>query len=313
MIRLARRDCRPVVPTASVRPVLACGPGGSEVRIRSVRVAVLALLGGWALAGHAQPQGPPGVPGGAVGLPPLVKAVGLDQRLGQPVPTTLVFRDDTGRPVRLGDLFGRRPVLLALVYYRCPMLCSQVLSGLVHGLRPLPLEPAREFDVVVASIDPREGPELAAAKKRASLTDYGRPHTAPGWHFLTGGGEAVAALARAVGFRYVYDRDRDQFAHPAAAVVLTPDGRVARYLLGIEFAPRDLRLSLVEASSGRIGTPVDRVLLFCYRYDPTAGRYSLAILTLVRAAGIATVTILVLFIATMVRRERRRPFRAQAR
>lgn len=269
----------------------------------TVTTALLAVFAG---PTAAQPGPPPGIRPEAVGLPPALRGVGIEQRLDHAVPAGLSFRDEAGRPVLLGTFFRQRPVVLALVYYECPMLCSQVLSGLVHGLRPLALEPGREFEVVVASIDPREGPPLAAQKKRAVVADYGRPHTAPSWHFLTGDEAAISTLADAIGFRYRYDPERDQFAHPAAITVLTPEGRIARYLLGIDFAPRDLQLSLVEASRGVIGTPADRVLLFCYRYDPAAGRYSFAILTAVRAAGVLTVAVLAIVVVTMIRRERRR-------
>jgi protein SCO1/2 len=227
--------------------------------------------------------------------PPVLRDVGIDQRLNHQAPLHLSFRDEEGRAVRLGDYFGRRPVILALVYYECPMLCTQVLNGLVSALGVLSFDAGREFDVVAVSFDPGEGPELARAKKHAYLERYRRPGAERGWHFLTGAQPAIAELTRAVGFRYVYDERRDQFAHGAAVIVLTPSGRIARYFYGIEYAPRDLRLGLVEASANRIGSIADQVLLLCYHYDPASGRYGFVALTLVRIGGVLTVAAIVGF------------------
>jgi protein SCO1/2 len=234
--------------------------------------------------------------------PPILREVGIDQRLNEQAPLHLSFRDEEGRAVRLGDYFGRRPVILALVYYECPMLCTQVLNGLVGALRVLSFDAGREFDVVAVSFDPGEGPGLARAKKQTYLERYGRPGSAQGWHFLTGDQQAIAELTRAVGFRYVYDATLDQFAHGAAVIVLTPSGIVSRYFYGIEYAPRDLRLGLVEASANRIGSAVDRVLLLCYHYDPATGRYGFIALTLVRIGGVLTVAALALFLILERRR-----------
>jgi protein SCO1/2 len=237
--------------------------------------------------------------------PALLKGIGIDQRVNAQVPLDLPFRDEAGRAVRLGDFFGRRPVILALVYYNCPMLCTQVLNGLVGALNVMSLEAGRDFDVVAVSFDARETPPQAAAKKDAYLSRYKHPASAAGWHFLTGDAPAIGGLAKAAGFRFRYDAELDQFAHASALYVLTPDGRLARYFFGIEYAPRDLRLALVEASAGRIGTPVDQVLLYCFHYDPASGKYGPAIVNLVRLGGGLTLAALAASIWIMTRRRAR--------
>lgn len=237
--------------------------------------------------------------------PPALEGVGIDQRLDGQVPLDLSFRDEAGRAVRLSDFFGKRPVLLALVYYDCPMLCTQVLNGLLSALNVVSFDAGKEFEVVIVSFDPREKPADAAAKKAAYLSRYRRPAADAGWHFLTGEAKAIAALAEAVGFRYRYDEALNQFAHASAVYVLTPSGRLSRYFFGIEYAPRDLRLAFVEAAGSRIGTPVDQVLLYCFHYDPKAGRYGAVIVNIVRLAGAATVAVLGLSIALLSRRRRR--------
>ncbi len=237
----------------------------------------------------------------------VIQQVAFEQRINQPLPLELVFRDEAGRTVALGDYFGRRPVVLALVYYECPMLCTYVLDGLVRGLKPLSFNPGQDFDVVVVSFNPKETPELAAAKKENYVRLYGRPGTMGGWHFLTGEAEAIRALTEAVGFRYLYDAETQQYAHASGVVVLTPQGKLFRYFYGIDYAPRDLRLALVEASSGKLGTVTDQLLLFCYHYDPTTGKYGLLIMRVLQAMGLATVLALGTFMVTMFRRERRLP------
>jgi protein SCO1/2 len=256
-------------------------------------------------AAHAQFGGPPPAPLGTMERPVLLREVGIDQRLGDRVPLDARFRDEDGAEVPLGRYFGPHPVVLALVYYECPMLCTQVLNGLVAAVKTLSFTAGREFEVVVVSFDPRETPALARAKKDTYVRRYGRPGTAGAWHFLTGGEPAIASLTRATGFRYAYDDAAAQFAHAAAIAVLTPDGRIARYLFGIEYAPRDLRLAIVEASGGRIGSAIDQVLLFCYHYDPTTGAYGLAALNLVRAGGAATAIVITGYVFVSLRRERR--------
>lgn len=248
-----------------------------------------------------------GIPAGLVAQPPdkdRLGRIGIDQHLGTALPLDLVFRDETGQEVKLGSFFGDRPVILSLVYYECPMLCTQVLNGLVRGLRPLSFEPGREFELVTVSIDPGETPELAAAKKREYVTGYGRAGGATAWHFLTGRPAEIAALAEAVGFRYEYDPPTDQFIHASGIMVTTPDGRLSRYFYGIDYAPRDLRLGLVESAEGRIGSPVDKLLLLCYRYDPMTGRYGFLVVTSLRLAAIATVAALAGLVLLLLRRER---------
>lgn len=242
-------------------------------------------------------------------LPEPLRGVGIDQRLDGQVPLDLVFRDETGKAVRLGEYIGAvpgRPTILALVYYECPMLCSLVLNGLLGSLKALSFNVGDEFNIVTVSFDPRETPALAAAKKKEYVRRYGRPGAAAGWHFLTGEEEAIRQLARAVGFRYAYDAKTDQYIHASGIMVVTPRGRLARYFYGIEYAPRDVRLGLVEASANRIGSPIDQVLLFCYHYDPVTGKYGLLIMNVLRLAGLATVLALGTFIAVMLRRDRRR-------
>lgn len=245
---------------------------------------------------------PPGDPAGD--RPGLLGQIRIDQRLNHQIPLDLPFVDDHGRDVRLGQYFGTRPVILALVYYECPMLCTQVLNGLVTALGVMNFDVGREFDVVAVSINPREGPGLASQKKAAYLDRYGRPHTAGGWHFLTGTDESIATLADAVGFRYAYDETIKQYAHGAGIELLTPKGVISKYFYGIEFSARDLRLGIIEASDERIGTAIDDFLLFCYHYDPATGKYGAAVLRLVRLGAIATVLAFLAFLAVSLRRER---------
>lgn len=238
--------------------------------------------------------------------PPAIQEIGIDQRLGDRVPLDLEFRDEAGRVVRLGEYFGSRPVVLSLVYYECPMLCSMVLSGLVASLRVLNFDVGKEFDVVTVSFDPREAFKLAGEKKSNYLRRYGRPGAERGWHFLTGDSESIKQLTRAVGFRYQFDPETKQFAHASAIMVLTPTGQLSHYFYGIEYPARDLRLALVEASKNKIGSLVDQVLLYCYQYDPKLGKYSLTIMRALQLAGVTTVLVLTSFIYVMVRRERKK-------
>lgn len=241
------------------------------------------------------------------GMPSPFQRIGFDQKVGQQVPADLVFRDETGRTVRLGDYYGKRPVVLSLVYYGCPMLCPLTLQGLTRSLKRLSFDAGREFEVVVVSFDPRETPAQAFAAKREALKDYGRPETADGWHFLTGGAEPIRRLTQAVGFRYFYDSHVKQFAHAAGIVLLTRQGAASRYLYGIDFPVRNVRLGLVEAADNRIGSAVDQVLLYCFHYDPVQGRYSAATLNIVRLAAILSVAGLGLMIALLLRREHQGP------
>ena len=239
-------------------------------------------------------------------MPPALREIGFDQRLDEHVPLDTAFLDETGRAVRLGDYFGARPVVMVFAYYDCPMLCTLVINGLASALDVLSLEPGRDFDIVTVSFDPRDTPATAAAKKAAYIARYKRPGAAASWHFLTGGQPSIGRLTHAAGFRYVWDKETNQFAHPTGVIVLTPDGRLARYLFGIEYGPRDLRYAVVEASNGKVGSAVDSLLLYCYHYDPTTGRYGVAIMRVVRIAAAATVLCLGAFIVVMVRSEKRR-------
>jgi protein SCO1/2 len=244
--------------------------------------------------------------GGAAAQPrDVLREIGFDQRLGAALPLDATFRDEAGQAVPLGRYFGSRPVVLSLVYYDCPMLCTLSLNGLVSALDVLPFAPGRDFELVTVSFAPAETPALAAAKKAAYLRRYQRPGAAAGWHFLTGEAEPIRRLTEAVGFRYAWDAETRQYAHAAGVVVATPDGRIARYLYGIEYAPKDLRLAVVESSQGHVGSVVDQALLFCYRYDPVRGRYGATVIGLVRAGGLLTVLGLGSFVLTMLRRERR--------
>jgi protein SCO1 len=244
-------------------------------------------------------------PAGA--MPTLLQDIGLDQKLNEQLPLSLAFRDEQGRDVRLGDYFGSRPVILVLAYYECPMLCTEVLNGLTSALGVLNFSIGREFDVVTVSFDPGETPELARGKKAAYLERYKRAGAEQGWHFLTGPQKSISALTRAVGFRYAYNAEVDQYAHPSGIMIATPDGRLSRYFFGIEYGPRDIRLALVEAADRKIGSPADQLLLACFHYDPKSGRYSLAVMRFVRLAGVLTVAGIGVAILMMRRRDRRGP------
>jgi protein SCO1 len=275
--------------------------------LRSAAVALLVLLSAPA---YAQMTGAPnggykreaGMPSAAVPAP--LREIGFDQNIDRPVPLDTTFLDESGRRVQLGDYFGKRPVVLLFAYYNCPMLCTQVINGLATALAVLSLNPGTDFEIVTVSFDPRDTPATAAAKKAIYLERYTHKNAAAAWHFLTGDEASIARLTKAAGFRYVWDKETQQFAHPTGVIVLTPDGRLARYLFGIEYGPRDLRYAIVEASAGKVGNAVDALLLYCYHYDPTTGRYGLAIMRTLRVAGLATVLALGSFIFVMVRKDR---------
>jgi len=234
--------------------------------------------------------------------PPGLTNVGMRQNLNQPIPADLTFTDDLGRTVRLGDYFGKRPIILNLVYFTCPMLCGEVLSGLENSLRMMKFDVGKEFDVITVSFDPHDTPEAAAKKKSEFLRRYNRPGAEQGWHFLVGHQDAIDSLTRAAGFDYEYDPKTRQFAHTAAILILTPEGRVAQYYYGIEYPPKDLRLGLVEAGTGKIGNVVDALLLYCYHYDPEQGKYSATVLRVLRLAGVATMLFIGTLIFVMIRR-----------
>jgi len=239
-------------------------------------------------------------------LPALLKSVGIDQRLNESIPLDVTFHDEDGREVKLGDYFGSKPVVLVMAYFRCPMLCTQVLNGLVEGLRETELTIGKDFRVLTVSFDPSDSPKMAAAKKANYIRAYADPQAAADWHFLTGTQPSIDRLAESIGFRYAYDAESDQYAHAAGIVLLTPAGRISRYFYDVHYSGRDLRLGLVEASQNRIGTAIDQVLLFCFHYDPTAGRYGAAVMNFVRAGGVLTVICLGVMFAALMRGERRR-------
>jgi protein SCO1 len=224
--------------------------------------------------------------------PPRLENVGIAQHLDAQVPPDLIFRDDTGKTVKLGDYFGRKPIILNLVYYNCTMLCGEALAGLASAMRLIKFDVSNEFDVVTVSFDPRETPDMAAAKKIDYVKRYGRPNAASGWHFLTGQPDAINALTKTVGFQYQYDAQSKQYAHATAIMVLTPQGRISRYFYGVDFPPKDLRMGLVEASQGKIGNAVDAVLLYCYHYDPGTGKYGAMVSHILRLAAAATMVLL---------------------
>lgn len=242
----------------------------------------------------------------------VIREVGFEQKLETQLPLDLRFSDEAGQEVALREYFGKRPVVLALVYYECPMLCNMILNGVASSLKVVNLDAGTDFDVVAVSFDPRETPELAAAKKEQYVQEYGRPGTASGWHFLTGDEETIRRLTQAVGFKYFWDEESQQFAHASGVMVATPQGKLSRYFYGIEYAPRDMRLGLVEASAGRIGSPVDAILLYCFHYDPVSGKYGLVIMNVMRLAGTATVVLLAGFIVVMLRRERKARVKGEA-
>ena len=233
--------------------------------------------------------------------PPGLQNVGIEQHLDEQIPADLSFRDETGKPVHLGDYFGKKPMILNLVYYNCPMLCGEVLSGLEGALRVLKFDVGKEFDVLTVSFDPRETPDMATRKKAEFLKRYGRAGAAEGWHFLTGPQESIDALTKAAGFQYQYDPKTGQFAHATAIMILTPEGKIAQYYYGVEYAPKDLRLGLIQASENKIGTLADQVLLYCYHYDPTTGKYGAIISRVLKLAGIATLLGLGILMTVLIR------------
>jgi protein SCO1 len=242
-------------------------------------------------------------------LPAILNKATVVQKLNTQIPLDGQFVDETGKAVRMGDYFGQHPAILALVYYNCPMLCSEELDGLVGALEMVKFTPGKDFNVIVVSIDPSETPEIAAKKKAFYLKRYGHPETASGWHFLTGQQPAINALADATGFGYVRvpgpDGKMTQFAHASAIELVTPDGKLSQYYLGVEYSPKDLRLGLVEASEHKIGSPVDAILTYCYHYDPTLSRHSLVVARIVQLGCMLTLLCLGSFMIVMFRRDRK--------
>ena len=261
---------------------------------------LLAVLLTCAALAPAQIYGPPQM---QVYTPSrLLQKVGINQKMGAQIPLDLPFVDESGKDVTLGQYFGK-PVILALVYYQCPSLCNMVLNGVLRSIKQLDLMAGSEYEVIAVSFDPRETPEMASAKKQTYLKDYRRQGAEQGWHFLTGLETSSKALADSVGFRYVYDAMTNQYAHSSAIMILTPAGRIDRYFYGIDYPARDVRLGLVEASNERIGTPTDQVLLYCFHYDPTTGKYALVVMNVLRLAGLITVAVLATFLIVMFRRD----------
>lgn len=259
---------------------------GSRARRRSALIFFSCLCVSVLLAGAVPARG---ANFNARERPKILRDVGIDQRLSEQVPLDLTFRDETGKSVQLRQYFGKKPVVLSLVYFDCPMLCTMVENGLLQSLKQLKFDVGDQFDVLTVSFDPRDTPQVAAAKKALYLGLYGRPGAAQGWHFLTGDQPSIERLTKAVGFHYAYDPQTAQFAHATAIMVLTPQGRLARYFYGIQYPAGDLRLSLVEASADKIGSPVDVVLLFCSQYNPATGKYGLIISRVIAIAGLVTI------------------------
>ena len=305
--RLPIRDWRlPIerLPYAVIPPRLSPGVSASHNRAVHWRFLFLALvaltLAAFPTSAFSQSQ-----------LPEAVRNVGIDQRLNEQLPLDLEFRNEEGRLVALGDFFHNKPVILSLVYHECPMLCSEVLEGMLRAFRVLRFDVGKEFEVLTVSFNPREDAPLAKSAKESYIRRYKREGAAEGWHFLTGDQTSIDRLTQAVGFRYRYDAQKNQYAHAGGIMVLTPQGRLSRYFYGIEFAPKDLRLGLVEASENKIGSIVDQVLLFCYHYDPVTGKYGLVILTTMRIVGVAFVLGLGAYVVLMLRRERAVPGRVK--
>jgi len=241
----------------------------------------------------------------ASGMPTILQGVGFRPELNAQMPLDASFKDETGKDVRFGDyLHTQKPVLLAFVYYGCPMMCTQLEQGVVGSLRMLSFNPGRDYEVVFVSFDDRDTPEMAAAKKTTAMNKFRRPETSTGWHFLSGSKESIASVTKAANFQFNYDAKSNLFAHASGLILLTPDGRISRYFYGVEFPARDVRLGLVDASAGKIGSPVDHVLLYCFQYDPSTAHYSATILGIVRLGGILTIATMIVAFLIFRRRER---------
>lgn len=292
-LRPGRRHCLPAAGTELLGFVQVAGR--QQASRGTPSALLLFLLAAIATPARAESK-----------IPPIFQQVRIEQRLNQQVPGDLEFRDEEGKTVRLGDYFGAKPTVLVLAYYRCPKLCGLVLNGLRASLDELEFNVDDQFQVLTVSFDPRETPELAAKKKEVYLRMYDRPGAEHGWHFLTGDPEPIRRLCEAVGFYYAYDPQTDQFAHASAVMILTPEGRISKYFYGVKYPARDMRLGLVEAAAEKIGSPVDQVLLYCFHYDPQAGKYTANVLFLVRLGGAAMVVALAAFGVVMWRRDARK-------
>ena len=270
---------------------------------RAIATVSLLLLAAWGTLAQTVPSN---VGQSSTAMPAQLQNVGFEPQLNAQIPLDLAFADETGAQVQLRDYFKQKPVVLAFVYYGCPMLCNQVEQGVVGALRMLSFTPGRDYEVVFVSFDPRESADMAAQKKSSALKHFGKPETAAGWHFLTGTKESIDAATKAANFRYTFDAKSNLFAHASGIMLLTPDGRISRYFYGVEYPGRDMRLGLVDASAGKIGNPIDHVLLFCYQYDPTSATYSASILKIVRLGGILTIFMIVGGILIFRRRDAHR-------
>jgi protein SCO1 len=291
-VKTDRLGLLPETPSpSSSPPQRGRGKGEGALRILTLAFALISASAGPALAHDDQ-------------RPAALREVAFDQKLDQPVPLELIFRDESGKTVRLSDYFKEKPVILSFVYLKCRDLCPLLLDGVVRSLRALSFDVGNQFNVLTVSFDPRDNTPLAAAKKTDLLMQYGRSGASAGWHFLTGDETSIRKLTQAVGFHYTYDAKTGEFGHATGIVLLTPSGKTARYYYGIEFSPRDLRLGLIEAAANKIGSPIDQLLLFCYHYDPVTGKYGVLVTRVIRLAGAATVLILGAFILVMLRRER---------
>ena len=273
----------------------------SDLRGKSFLLAAIVLLTATAW-GQGMSQGMMSPPASV--RPPYLTNVGIEQHLDTQVPADLAFVDDAGHQVKLGDYFGKKPLILNLVYYNCPMLCGEALAGLSTSMKLVKFDIGSEFEVVTVSFNPRETTQLAAEKKKEYLKRYGRPGAENGWHFLTGSADSINALTKAVGFQYQYDPGKNQYAHATAIMVLTPQGRISRYFYGVEFPPKDLRMGLVEASLGKIGNAVDQVLLYCYHYDPATGKYGAIVSNMLKLGGGLTILLLGGMILVFLRLEK---------
>lgn len=295
------RATSPEAPTALVR---TAWPARIKPAYRGLSMLLILATTAWGQAMSKGIMSPP-----ASVRPPYLQNVGIEQRLDSQVPPDLAFVDDAGRPVKLGDYFGKKPLILNLVYYNCTMLCGEALAGLSGSMKMIKFDAGKEFDVVTVSFNPKETTADAAAKKAEYLKRYGRPGAAAGWHFLTGPAESINALTKAVGFQYQYDAARNQYAHATAIMVLTPQGRISRYFYGVDFPPKDLRMGLVEASQNKIGNAVDQVLLYCYHYDPATGKYGAVVSNMLKLGGGLTILLLGGLILFLLRLERIAPRR----
>lgn len=292
--------------TSRAREGAVVRPGTACLRARLVVLVLFLASSAMAQLNSPSSNAPPALRDSPVVPAPFLQGIGIDQKLDEQLPLELRFRDEQGQQVKLGDYFGKRPVLLTLVYYGCPGICTMTLNTLTTKLHLVPQTPGEDFEIVIVSFKPSETPGLAAQKKASYMKEYKRPGTEAGWHFLTGDEDQIQALAAAVGFRYQFDPPSGEYIHPAGLMVATPAGKLSKYYYGTDYEPRDLRLGISEASGGRIGTLSQRLELFCYRYDMTKGKYTFAVWRVVRAAGLATMLALGSTIFFLVRRERRR-------